>query len=194
MRFTSNIHYTFVRIFFACITLIIIIPITFPTTSFGQTGGLPKLAILPIQAEEIDEAIVKQVELYSTLTLQEYAQYFIIERDTVLVKYEKSQFKTKDLFDNAEGSTFGLTLEADFVFLIKLYKTIDKLVINGKIVSVETQQTIGFSSAEAKTADKIESSGRFNVPVLKDKKYIGFVSRAKVFSAYRKLIKDFSSG
>ncbi|MBN2518895.1 MAG: chloride channel protein [Bacteroidales bacterium] len=41
-------------------------------------------------------------------------------------------------------------------------------------------------------ADKIESSGRFNVPVLKDGKYMGFVSRAKVFSAYRKLIKDFS--
>jgi len=41
-------------------------------------------------------------------------------------------------------------------------------------------------------ADKIESSGRYNVPVLKNGKYIGFVSRAKVFSAYRKLIKDFS--
>ncbi len=41
-------------------------------------------------------------------------------------------------------------------------------------------------------ADKIESSGRYNVPVLRDGKYLGFVSRAKVFSAYRKLIKDFS--
>jgi CIC family chloride channel protein len=41
-------------------------------------------------------------------------------------------------------------------------------------------------------ADKIETSGRYNVPVLKDGKYVGFVSRAKVFSEYRKLIKHFS--
>lgn len=40
--------------------------------------------------------------------------------------------------------------------------------------------------------NKMERSGHYNVPVIKDEKYIGFVSRAKIFSVYRKLIKDFS--
>lgn len=41
-------------------------------------------------------------------------------------------------------------------------------------------------------AKKFTKSGYYNMPVIKDGKYWGFVSRATVFSAYRKLLKDFS--
>jgi len=41
-------------------------------------------------------------------------------------------------------------------------------------------------------AQKFHKSGKYNLPVLKDGKYIGFISRANVFSAYRKLLKEFS--
>ncbi len=39
---------------------------------------------------------------------------------------------------------------------------------------------------------KFQSSGHYNLPVIQDGKYIGFVSRAKVLSKYRKLLKHFS--
>jgi CIC family chloride channel protein len=39
---------------------------------------------------------------------------------------------------------------------------------------------------------KFQSSGHFNLPVLKNGKYVGFVSRANVLSKYRKLLKHFS--
>ena len=42
-------------------------------------------------------------------------------------------------------------------------------------------------------AQKFSESSHYNLPVLKNGKYIGFVSRANVFSAYRKLVKDFSN-
>ena len=41
-------------------------------------------------------------------------------------------------------------------------------------------------------AAKFQHSGKYNLVVLKDGKYIGFVSRANVFSQYRKLLKEFS--
>lgn len=41
-------------------------------------------------------------------------------------------------------------------------------------------------------AQKFTVSGYYNLPVIKNGKYWGFVSRANVFSAYRKLLKDFS--
>lgn len=41
-------------------------------------------------------------------------------------------------------------------------------------------------------AKKFQQSRNYNLPVLKDGKYIGFISRANVFSEYRKLLKDFS--
>ena len=41
-------------------------------------------------------------------------------------------------------------------------------------------------------AHKFNKSGNYNLPVLKDGKYLGFVSRANTFLAYRKMNKDFS--
>jgi CIC family chloride channel protein len=41
-------------------------------------------------------------------------------------------------------------------------------------------------------AEKFESSGRFNLAVIDHGKYIGFISRAKVFSSYRRTVRTFS--
>jgi len=41
-------------------------------------------------------------------------------------------------------------------------------------------------------AQKFSESDKYNVPVIKDGKYLGFISRATVFSNYRKLLKEFS--
>jgi CIC family chloride channel protein len=42
-------------------------------------------------------------------------------------------------------------------------------------------------------ARKIQQTGRFNIVVLKDGKYLGFISRANVFSNYRRLLKSISA-
>ncbi len=41
-------------------------------------------------------------------------------------------------------------------------------------------------------ARKFQESGRYNIAVIKHGKYLGFISRAKLFSTYRDLLKDFS--
>jgi chloride channel protein, CIC family len=41
-------------------------------------------------------------------------------------------------------------------------------------------------------AQKFQNTGNFNLPVIKDGKYLGFVSRANVFSTYRRMLKHFS--
>lgn len=41
-------------------------------------------------------------------------------------------------------------------------------------------------------AKKFQTSGRFNLVVLQNKKYLGFVSRAKVFSTYRQILNEMS--
>ena len=41
-------------------------------------------------------------------------------------------------------------------------------------------------------AQKFHRSGKFNIPVLKGTEYVGFVSRAKVFSSYRQLLRQWS--
>ena len=41
-------------------------------------------------------------------------------------------------------------------------------------------------------AEKFESSGRYNLAVIENGKYLGFISRASVFSSYRKTLQHFS--
>jgi CIC family chloride channel protein len=41
-------------------------------------------------------------------------------------------------------------------------------------------------------ARKFQETSHYNLPVIKEGKYLGFVSRARIFSAYRKLLKEFS--
>jgi CIC family chloride channel protein len=44
-----------------------------------------------------------------------------------------------------------------------------------------------------KVAEKFETSGRYNLAVIDQGKYLGFISRAVVFSKYRKTLQDFSN-
>ncbi|TSA39227.1 MAG: chloride channel protein [Porphyromonadaceae bacterium] len=41
-------------------------------------------------------------------------------------------------------------------------------------------------------AQKFQTSSNYNLPVLDKGKYVGFVSKANVFAAYRKIVKEFS--
>lgn len=41
-------------------------------------------------------------------------------------------------------------------------------------------------------AKKFQTTSNYNIPVVKDGKYVGFISRANMFSTYRKILQDFS--
>ena len=45
-----------------------------------------------------------------------------------------------------------------------------------------------------KVMEKFESSGAWNLPVVQQGKYIGFVSKSRLYSEYRKRLKDFYQG
>ncbi len=52
---------------------------------------------------------------------------------------------------------------------------------------------VNINEAVEKVAEKFQDSGHYNLPVVdNDFKYIGFISRAKVFSNYRRLSKKYS--
>ena len=48
------------------------------------------------------------------------------------------------------------------------------------------------SESMEEVAKKFQETRNYNLPVIKEGKYVGFISRANVFSEYRKLLKDFS--
>jgi chloride channel protein, CIC family len=52
--------------------------------------------------------------------------------------------------------------------------------------------TVSTTDSMEKVARLFQETGNYNLPVVEDGKYKGFVSRANVFSTYRKLLKEFS--
>ena len=52
--------------------------------------------------------------------------------------------------------------------------------------------TVAPDESMEQVANKFNKTGNFTMPVIQNEKYLGFVSRANVYSAYRKLLKDFS--
>ncbi|MFH0757085.1 MAG: chloride channel protein [Bacteroidota bacterium] len=57
---------------------------------------------------------------------------------------------------------------------------------------ITPEWTIETSDQMEDVARKFSESGRYNIPVLQNGKYLGFVSRARVFSSYREMLKHFS--
>jgi CIC family chloride channel protein len=66
----------------------------------------------------------------------------------------------------------------------------DKTRISDLMVTPEW--TVETTDQMEEVARKFTESGRYNFPVLQKGKYLGFVSRARVFSSYREMLKHFS--
>jgi chloride channel protein, CIC family len=54
------------------------------------------------------------------------------------------------------------------------------------------QNAVNPDQSMEEVARQIQDSGHFNIPVVEHGKYIGFVSRANVFSSYRRMLRYFS--
>lgn len=116
-----------------------------------------------------------------------------VARDATLGDFvkvvEKSQRNVFPVIDE-ENNFYGVIFINDIrniVFKTELYQTtmIRDLMFMPD-VSVDPDEPM------ESVVKKFNESGNFNLPVTRDGKYYGFVSRANVFSAYRKLLKEFS--
>jgi chloride channel protein, CIC family len=74
------------------------------------------------------------------------------------------------------------------IFKTEMY---DNTYVRNLMFMPDTKVEMGETMEDV--AQKFNDTQHYNLPVLQDGKYIGFVSRANVFSSYRKLLKEFSA-
>jgi CIC family chloride channel protein len=75
----------------------------------------------------------------------------------------------------------------DVIFKPELY---DEVTVSSLMHAPMTSATMEDSMEDI--VDKFQKTPHFNIVVLNQGKYVGFVSRANVFSKYRKMLKEFS--
>ncbi len=102
----------------------------------------------------------------------------------------KSQRNVFPIIDE-ENTFLGVIFINDIRHIIFEHEQYDKIFIRNLMFMPDTW--IDKNATMEDVAKKFAETSHYNLPVLDKGKYVGFVSRANVFSAYRKLVKDFSS-
>ena len=75
----------------------------------------------------------------------------------------------------------------DILFNTELYDKIDIPEIMHA-----PQATIPINENMEKVMEIFENTDSWNLPVTDNNRYMGFISRSKIFSSYRKLLREFS--
>lgn len=98
----------------------------------------------------------------------------------------------RDLFPivDEDGYLKGMVKMDDVRHLIFRQELYDKLHVSHLMYWPE--HFISTEDSMEQVIEKFESSGRYNLAVIDQGKYIGFISRARVFSYYRKTMAHFS--
>lgn len=104
----------------------------------------------------------------------------------VISKSSRNVFPVVDDDNNFAGLIFMDHIR-EIIFKPDMYET---TYVRDLMFSPEN--TINPDESMEEVAQKFQKSGKFNLVVLQNGKYLGFISRARVFSSYRNLLKQFS--
>jgi CIC family chloride channel protein len=104
----------------------------------------------------------------------------------LVAKSQRNVFPVVD----AENNFLGVIFINDIRHIIFEHDQYDTVYIRNLMYMPDT--LIDKFATMEDVAQKFAETSHYNLPVLDNGKYVGFVSRANVFSAYRKLVKDFS--
>ncbi len=91
---------------------------------------------------------------------------------------------------NGENNLEGIVKLDDIRHIMFNQEMYDTTRIRDLMITPEW--TIETTDQMEEVARQFSESGRYNIPVLENGKYLGFVSRARVFSSYREMLKHFS--
>jgi len=172
--------------------LIITATIAYLTTKYFEPHSLysKKLALRgELMTHNKDKAVLSMMKadsLIETNFLKIGPDATLGDLVKLITKSTRNIFPVVDDEENFIGIVF-LDNIRDIIFRPELY---DKTYVRNLLFRPEVTVDIGESMEDV--ARKFQNTDKYNVPVLNNGKYVGFISRARVFSVYQKLLKDFS--
>ena len=101
----------------------------------------------------------------------------------------KSSRNLFPVLDN-DGHLLGIVLLDDIRKIMFNQEMYSKTYVRDFMIAPSV--VIDIEDSMEKVMKKFEESGAWNLPVIQDHKYLGFVSKAKIFNTYRKVLIHFS--
>ena len=167
------------------------------TIAYGTTRTFVKNSVYTVQLAKRGELMthhkdrnillmMKVSELIETDFIPVKADSTLRDLVHVITKSHRNIFPVLDEENNLKGIV-KLDDIRNIMFHQEMYDT-TKI----RDLMITPEWTIQTGDPMESVARQFSESGRYNLPVLRNGKYLGFVSRARVFSSYREMLKHFS--
>ena len=167
------------------------------TTSYSLTRMLSPKSIYTIQLSKRGDVLTHHKDK-SLLTLMNIREQ--LETDFSTVDINATLGDLVKIIANSHRNIFpvvdGLDNFYGLIILDQIRHTMFKPELYNstmvKSLMFKPSNIVNIDDDMETVASKFQHSGKYNLVVLDGNKYVGFVSRANVFSHYRELLKDFS--
>lgn len=124
----------------------------------------------------------------------------VIEKDLVPVHPDASLGDLIKIISKSKRNIFPVVDEEENLHGIILLDNIRDIIFNPEMydstfvsdLMVSPPATVESNEPMSGVMEKFEETGAWNLPVLHDGRYYGFISKAKIFNKYRKLLVQFS--
>ncbi len=125
----------------------------------------------------------------------------VIETDLKTVHPEATLGELVRIVSKSRRNIFPVVDEDNYLLGIVLLDNIREIIFKpaqyDKVRVMDIMhippETVSANENMESVMRKFEDSGAWNLPVLDNMKYVGFISKSKIFSAYRKILLQFSS-
>lgn len=174
------------------IPLMITAAISFLTAKYIQPHSLYTLQLAQkgeLITHDKDQAVLTLMQLKTE-----------VENDFSTINPDQSLGELVQIVSVSKRNIFPVVNEVGNLEGIVLLDDIRQIMFNPeKYESVKVRELMSQHPAEIASTDSMEKvmekfqhSGAWNLPVIDEGKYVGFVSKSKLFNDYRKILKDFS--
>jgi len=124
----------------------------------------------------------------------------VIEKDLVPVHPDSTLGDLIKVISGSKRNIFPVVDEENNLHGIILLDNIREIMFNPEMydtthvsdLMVSPPAVIEPDEPMSEVMQKFEETGAWNLPVLKEGKYVGFVSKSRIFNNYRKLLVQFS--
>lgn len=167
------------------------------TTSYSLSRLLSSNSIYTIQLANRGDMLThhKDRSLLSLMSLHK-----LIERDFSTVNVEATLGDLVKVIGNSTRNVYPVVDDENNFYGIIFLDHIRHTMFQPELYDTTTVRSLMFKPSKVveldddmeTVAQKFQHSGKYNLVVLDGEKYVGFVSRANVFSQYRDILKDFS--
>jgi chloride channel protein, CIC family len=124
----------------------------------------------------------------------------VIEKDLKIIKPEATLGDLVKLISKSKRNIFPVVSDEGFLEGIILLDDVRDIIFNQQLydstlvadLMISPPTTVSMGESMDVVMKKFENSGSWNLPVTDGKIYVGFISKARIFNMYRKLLVQFS--